>query len=142
MASMYKEIVSFMMEYFHAFSEDCQVAETQHVMDKYYAPDLTIDDGKMKGRELWYKICLSHPNIKDVLVSDHLFIDETQNEVGVLVRTQYVNRTTGEMMVELKMNVLYKLKLGPNKDIKITNFRVYTESDVEKLTKMWNLFKK
>jgi hypothetical protein len=142
MASMYNKIVSFMKEYLHAFSEDGQVPEGIHVMDKYYAPELTIDDGFITSREQWYKACLSHPDIKDVLVADHLFIDETQNEVGALVRTQYIKRSTGEMMVELKMNVLYNLKIDENKNIKITKFRVYAESNVDKLNKMWQLFKK
>jgi hypothetical protein len=142
MASMYNKIVSFMKEYLHAFSEDGQLPEGIHVMDKYYAPELTIDDGFITSREQWYKACLSHPDIKDVLVADHLFIDETQNEVGALVRTQYIKRSTGEMMVELKMNVLYNLKIDENKNIKITKFRVYAESNVDKLNKMWQLFKK
>ena len=45
-------------------------------------------------------------------------------------------------LVILRMNVLYNLKIDDNKNIKITQFRVYAESDVEKLTNMWNLFKK
>ena len=76
MASMYDEIVSFMNEYLHAFSEDAQIAEWQRIMDKYYAPDLTIDNGKISGREQWYKVCLSHPTIRTCIVPDHLFIDE------------------------------------------------------------------
>jgi hypothetical protein len=142
MASMYDEIVRFMKEYLHAFSEYAQVAETQHVMDKYWAPDLTIDEGKISSREQWYRACLSHPTIKNVLVPDHLFIDERQNEVGALVTTHYTKRSTGEILVELKFNVLYNLKIDRNKDIKITKFRVYAESDVDKLAKMWQLFKK
>jgi hypothetical protein len=141
MASMYKEIVSFMKEYIHAFSEDAQIAETQHVMEKYWAPDLSIDNGKISSREQWYKACLSHPAIKNMLVLEHLFVDETQNEVGALVTTHYIKRATGETLVELRMNVLYNLKID-KKDIKITKFRVYAESDVDKLTKMWQLFKK
>ena len=137
----YDDIVKFMEEYFVAFSEYGQVPESQPVMDKYYAPDLSIDDGFINGRERWYKAMLSHPDIKDILVADHLFIDESQKEVGVLVRTQYVKRSTGEMLIELKMNVLYSLRID-NDDIKITKFRVYVESDADKLSRMWQLFRK
>jgi hypothetical protein len=90
---------------------------------------------------MWYKACLSHPAIQNKIVLEHLFIDETQNEVGALVTTHYIKRSTGETLVELRMNVLYNLKID-NKDIKITKFRVYAESDVDKLTKMWQLFKR
>lgn len=137
----YNDIEKFMEEYFFAFSEYGQVPETQHVMDKYYAPELSIDNGFIDSREQWYKACLSHPDIKDILVADHLFIDESQKEVGVLVRTQYVKRATGDMLIELKMNVLYCLRID-NDDIKITKFRVYVESDAEKLSRMWQLFRK
>jgi hypothetical protein len=141
-ASMYDDIISFMKEYFHAFSEYGQVAETQAVMDKYYAPDLIIDDNMVTSREQWYRACLSHPTIKDVLVTEHVFIDEKQKEVSALVTTQYIKRSTGEILVELKMNVLYHLKIDRNKDIKITKFRVFVQSDVDKLTKMFQLFRK
>jgi hypothetical protein len=141
MTAKYDQIVSFMKEYLHAFSEDAQIAERQHVMDKYWTPDLNIDNGKISSREMWYKACLSHPAIQNKIVLEHLFIDETQNEVGALVTTHYIKRSTGETLVELRMNVLYNLKID-NKDIKITKFRVYAESDVDKLTKMWQLFKR
>jgi hypothetical protein len=39
------------------------------------------------------------------------------------------------------MNVLYNLKIDRNKDIKITKFRVFVESDPDKLNKMFQLFK-
>jgi hypothetical protein len=141
-ASTYDDIVRFMEKYFIAFSQDGQVPETQSVMDEYYAPELCIDDGFITSREQWYKACLSHPAIQDVLVADHLCIDEKQKEVGALVRTQYIKRATGEMQVELKMNVLYNLKIDRNKDIKIIKFRVFVESDPDKLNKMIQLFRK
>jgi hypothetical protein len=141
-ASMYDDIINFMKEYFHAFSEYGQVAETQAVMDKYYTPDLVIDDNMMTSREQWYRACLSHPAIKDVLVNEHLFIDEKQKEVGALVTTQYINRSTREILVELKMNVVYYLKIDSNREIKISKFRVFVQSDVDKLTKMFQLFRK
>ena len=87
MESMYDEIVSFMKEYFHAYSEKGQVAETQHLMDKFYAPDLVFDDGMMTSREQWYKACLAHPAIQDKLTLEHMFVDEKQKEAGALVKT-------------------------------------------------------
>ena len=142
MASAREQIVNFMKDYFQAFSEDGQLPGNKTVMDKYYAPDLTIDDNMVTNREQWYKICLSHPDIKDVLVTDHLTIDEEQNEVGALVRTQYIRRSTGELLIELKMNVLYTLQIDDNRNILIKSFRVYSESNVDKLNKMWELFRK
>jgi hypothetical protein len=41
MASTYDEIVCFMAAYFPAYSEKGQLTETQYIMDKFYAPELT-----------------------------------------------------------------------------------------------------
>lgn len=69
MASMYDDIVRFREEHFIAFSQDGQIPENHSVMDKYYAPELCIDDGFITSREQWYKACLSDPAIQDVLVA-------------------------------------------------------------------------
>ena len=53
MAVTYEQIRSFMQGYFIGYSEDCQLPERQHVMDKYYAPDIAFDagfSGKGEGR--------------------------------------------------------------------------------------------
>ncbi|MDZ7261747.1 MAG: hypothetical protein ONB05_06545 [candidate division KSB1 bacterium] len=140
--SLHESIVNFMEKYFNAFSRYAQIPETQSVMDQFYVPELVNDDGFMPSREQWYRACLSHPTIQNVLVPDHFIVDTRQKEVGALIRTQYTNRATGEILVELKMNVLYGLKIGPKKDIKIKKFRVFVESDPEKLNKMLKLFRK
>ncbi len=36
--------------------------------------------------------------------------------------TQAINRVTGELIVELKMNVFYQLEIDQNKDIKKSKF--------------------
>ena len=77
---IYNDIVRFMEEYFIAYSQYGQIPETQHVMDKFYAPDLTFDDDVVKSRAEWYARCLTHPAIQDKLLVEHLFIDERQNE--------------------------------------------------------------
>ena len=43
METLYGDIVRFMEEYFMAYSQHAQLPETQHLMDKFYAPDLTFE---------------------------------------------------------------------------------------------------
>jgi len=139
MESIYDDILRFMEEYLPAYSEYAQVLETQHLMDKFYAPELTFDDGVVTSREQWYERCLTHPDVQDKLTLEHLFIDERQTEAGALLKTQAIDRTTGEVLLELKMNVLYNLKID-NKELKITRVRVFLEGDPTKAAKLVQLY--
>jgi hypothetical protein len=138
--SMYDEIVCFMHEYVTAYSEYGQVAETHRIMDKFYAPELSFDD-MVTSREQWYKSCLNHSEIQDKLTIEHLFIDEKQNEVGALLKTQAIERATGEVLLELRMNALYNLRIGDEKDIKIVKVRVFLETNPEKVIKLTQLYR-
>ena len=139
MDSLYDDILNFMEDYFPAYSQYAQDFETQHIMDRFYSPDLMFDDGVVTSREQWYERCLTHPNVQDKLTVEHLFIDERQNEVGALLKTQAVDISSGEVLLELKMNVLYNLKID-NKDIKITWVRVFLEGDPNKAAKLAQLY--
>jgi hypothetical protein len=140
MASTYDDIVSFMKDYFPAYSEKGQVAETQHVMDRFYAPDIVFDDGIVTSRKQWYQACLSHPAIQDKITLEHLFIDEKQKEAGALVKTQAIERASGKVLVEIRMNVLYCLKIDEKKDIKIKHIRVFLESNPQKGAKLMQIY--
>jgi hypothetical protein len=141
MASLYDDIVSFMKEYFPAYSEYGQIQETHRVMDKFYAPDVCFDDGIVTSREQWYRMCLKHPAIQDKLTVEHIFVDEKQKEVGALLKTQAIDRKSGKVLLELKMNVLYSLNIDSNKDIKIAKVKVFLESNPEKVAKLAQLYK-
>jgi hypothetical protein len=71
---------------------------------------------------------------------EHLIVDERQKEVGALLKTQAIERATGEVLLELKMNVLYNLKIGVDTDIKITKVKVFLESDPRKAAKLVQLY--
>jgi hypothetical protein len=138
--SLYSDIVRFMEEYFPAYSQYAQVLETQHLMNKFYAPELTFDDGVVTSRKQWYERCLAHPAVQDKLTLEHLFVDERQKEAGALLKTEAIDRTTGKVLLELKMNVLYNLETDPNKDIKITRVRVFLETDPRKIEKLIQIY--
>jgi hypothetical protein len=141
MASLYDDIINYIKEYFPAYSEYGQSPETYRVMDKFYAPDVCFDDGMVTSREQWYKMCLSHPAVQDKITLEHLFVDEKQIEVGALLKTQAIERKTGKVLLELKMNVLYVLKIDDNKDFKIAKVKVFCESDAEKIAGLFQVYK-
>jgi hypothetical protein len=140
MESLYNDIVRFMEEYFPAYSRYAQLAETQHLMDKFYAPELSFDEGVVTSRDEWYRRCLAHPAIQDKLTVEHMFIDERQKEVGALLKTQAVDRATGNVLLELRMNVLYNLIIEDDNNIKIVKVRVFLESDPDKVAKLVQLY--
>jgi hypothetical protein len=140
MESLYGDIVRFMEEYFPAYNQYGQIPETQHLMDKFYAPDLSFDDGVVTSRKQWYERCIAHPAVQDKLTLEHLFVDARQKEAGALLRTQAIDRKTGKVLVELKMNVLYNLEINQNKDIIIKRVRVFLETDPRKIEKLIQIY--
>ena len=140
MAPLYDRIAAFMQEYFPAYSEQGQLAETHHVMDRFYAPDLSFPDDGVTSREQWYQRCLNHPAIQDRITLEHLYVDERQREVGALARTQAIDRATGEVLLELRMNVFYKLRIDPTGDIKIVSVKVFLETEPAKVTRLTQLY--
>ncbi len=129
-----------MKDYFPAYSEKGQIEQTQYVMDEFYAPNIKFDDGVITSRAQWYKACLSHPGIQDKITLKHLFVDEKQQQAGALVKTQAVERATGNVLVEIGMNVLYTLKKYDNNDIKMTHIRVFLESNPTKATEFMRVY--
>ena len=139
MGSRYDEIARFMNEYVKAYSEEGQVPETHRVMDRFYSPELSFDD-LVTSREQWYETCLSHSHVQDQLTVEHLFIDEKQNEVGALLIARAVERATGRVLLEIKMNTLYNLKVDENGDLKITKARVFLETHPQKVAKLCQIY--
>ncbi|HEY94496.1 MAG TPA: hypothetical protein G4O15_06110 [Dehalococcoidia bacterium] len=139
MESRYDEITRFMNEYVKAYSEYGQIAESHSVMDKFYAPELSFDD-MVTSREQWYETCLSHNHVQDKLTLEHLFIDEKQNEVGALLTAQAIERATGKVLLEIKMNTLYNLKTDENGEFKIIKARVFLETNPQKVAKLCQIY--
>jgi hypothetical protein len=139
MDSKYDEIVRFMNDYVEAYSKYGQIASTHGIMDKFYAPEVSFDE-LVTNREQWYQTCLSHADIQDKLTLEHLFIDETQNEVGALLTAQAIQRSSGEVLLQIRMNTLYNLKRDDKGELKITKARVYLETNPQKVARLCEIY--
>lgn len=139
MDTRYEDIDRFINEYVKAYSEYGQVSETHSVMDKFYAPELSFDE-MVTSREQWYETCLSHTGIQDKLTLEHLVIDEKQNEVAALLTARAVERSTGKVLLEIKMNTLYNLKIDEKGEYKITRARVFLETHPQKVAKLCEIY--
>ena len=124
-----------MQGYFIAYSEDCQLPERQYVMDKYYAPDIAFDNG-VSGRDIWYRICLSHPTWQDKVEPRRICIDVENLTVSAMVTATFVERSTGRILQQIGMNAFYSLKADDRGDLKISRLDVFLESNLEKVQTM------
>ena len=136
MALTYDDIAGFMKAYFPAYSEKGQTAETQHVMDSFYAENIYFDDGVPTRREDWYKSCRAHPAVQDKLTLEQLVVDEKQQLAVALVTTQAIERATGNVLVEMKLSCCYTFKADDSKNIRITHIKIYLEPNPQKTIKL------
>ena len=135
MAVTYEQIRSFMQGYFIGYSEDCQLPDRQHVMDKYYAPDISFDAG-FSGRDIWYRIGLSHPAWQDRVEPKRLCIDAENLTVSAMVTATFIERSTGSILQQIGMNAFYSLSVDKRGDLKISRLDVFLESNLEKVQTM------
>ena len=141
MEDKYNRIRSFFEEYIHAYSEYGQSEDTISVMNRFYAPDLCFPDDMVNGRDQWYVRCLNHPSVQDRLSIEHLIIDERQNEVSALLKTEAIDTGTGAKLMELRMSALYTLRMDSNEDMKIETVRLMLESNPEKVARLAQLYR-
>ena len=135
MAVTYEQIRSFMQGYFIGYSEDCQLPDRPYVMDKYSAPDIACDTG-VSGRDIWSRICLSHPTWQDKVEPRRLCIDVENLTVSAMVTATFVERSTGRILQQIGMNAFYSLKADDRGDLKISRLDVFLESNLEKVQTM------
>jgi hypothetical protein len=68
-------------------------------------------------------------------------VDDRQKEAGALLKTQAIDRASGEVLLELKMNVLYILKIDQDNDIKISKVKVFLETNPQKVARLIELYR-
>ena len=137
----YNRILRFFEDYVATYSEYGQDAETINMMDMYYASDLSFPEDMVIGREQWYKKCLNHPDVLDKLAIERCIIDDRKNEISAILRTEAIDRGTGKLLMELRMSALYKLRIDDKQNIRITEVRIFLESNPEKVSRLTRLYR-
>ncbi|MCR5173324.1 MAG: hypothetical protein K6C09_01665 [Oscillospiraceae bacterium] len=139
MSFSYDEIREFMLAYFPSYAEKAQDPVLQPEMDRFYAPDISFDNG-MNSREQWYRACLSHPAVVDILTVERLCIDERNLFVSAMVTSRPTERETGKVLLEIGMNAFYRLKADEEGRLKIARIDVFLESDPRKAAQMFEIY--
>ena len=141
MENKYDRILNFFEDYIATYSEYGQDADTISKMAKFYAPDLSFPEDAVYGREHWYQRCLNHPDVLDKLAIERCIIDDRKNEISAILRTEAVERATGKVLMELRMSALYKLRIDDKQNIRITEVRIFLESNPEKVARLAQLYR-
>lgn len=125
----YDNMVKFMEEYFPVYSEYGQDADTVHRMNDYFAPDLVFTGymGFPEGllvypnRDAFLQFDVSHPWAYERLTPEDITVDERRKIVFVIIKFEFVDRGTGEVLVEDRGVTQYHLTADENDTIKIKN---------------------
>ena len=129
MEMTYEDIVKFMQEYFPVYSDYGQDPATAHRMDDFYAPDFVFtgyvgypEPVVYPSREAFLAFDVSHPSSYERLTPEALTIDERGRTVFAIIKFEFIDRKTGEVLVVERGATQYQLVLDENGTIKIKSF--------------------
>jgi hypothetical protein len=128
----YDTIVKFMKDYFETFNKYGRSPETIHRLDDYYAPDMVFTPyvagiGHTSGRDEFLQVLLSHPSSREKLTPEEIIVDEKRKMAAVLIKAEFTDAKTGEMLVTKRYFILYPLALDENGTIKIKKIWLFWE---------------
>ena len=122
----YDAMVEFMEEYFPVYSEYGQEPATADRMHDYYAPDFVFigyvgfpEPVVYPSAEAFVRFDLSHPSSYERLTAEDITVDERRNVVFAIIKFEFVDRKTGEVLAEERGVSQYHLALDENGTIKI-----------------------
>jgi hypothetical protein len=128
----YDTIVKFMKDYFETFNKYGRAPKTIHRLDDYYAPDMEFTPyvagiGHTAGRDEFYQVLLSHPSSREKLIPEEIVVDEKRKMAVVLIKAEFSDSKTGEMLLTKRYFILYPLALDENDTLKIKKIQLFWE---------------
>jgi hypothetical protein len=122
----YDSMVKFMDEYMPVFSDFGQDPATVHRMNDYYAPDMEFlgyvgfpEPLGFSGRDEFLAFDVAHPSSYERLTALELSVDEKRKVVVAVQKFEFIDRKTGDVLVEERGVTQYHLGLDENGMIKI-----------------------
>ena len=123
----YDNMVAFMQDYFPVYSDCGQDPATVHRMKDYFAPDLVFTGymGFPEGlliypdRQAFLDFDVSHPWVYERLTPEDMTVDERRKVVFVIIKFEFVDRRTGQVLLEDRGVTQYHLVVDEKESIKI-----------------------
>ena len=130
----YDNMVRFMEEYFPLYSEYGQDPATVHRMKDYYTPDFVFtgyvgfpEPLVYPSRDAFLAFDLSHPSTYERLTPEDMTVDERRKVVSVVIKFEFIDRKTGQVLVEERGLTKYQLVMDANDTIKIKQFLFFPQ---------------
>ncbi len=129
----YDNMVKFMDDYFPVYSEYGQDPATVDMMKDYYAPDFIFTGyiGRPEPitytRDTFLEFDVSHPSSFERLTPIDYTIDERRGIVFAIIKFEFIDRNTGDVLVTEQGITQYYLFVDENDTIKIKKFFFYPQ---------------
>ena len=123
-------ILEYLKTYFTAYSTVAQDPRTVHLMNGYYAPDLTVTvyTPRISVSDLgtFLRRSSSHPDIQETLIPEQIIVDERQRMATVQLKGEFTFKATGEVMTHM-FSAHYQFALDENERLKIKNLWLFAQ---------------
>jgi hypothetical protein len=122
-------ILKFMQDYFAAYGESGQDRALADRMTEYFSPDFVFtgylglpEPVVYRGRDTFLARGASHPSSYERLTPEEMTIDETQQRVSAVIKFEFIDRQTGDVLAVERGATHYQLAFGENGGIRIKSF--------------------
>lgn len=123
-------IVEYLKSYFVAYGTIAQDPQTVHMMNEYYAPDLTVTVYtpriSVSDRAGFLRRASSHPDIQETLIPEQIIVDERQRMAAVQLRGEFTFKATMEVMTHM-FSANYEFAFDENERIRIKNLWLFAQ---------------
>jgi len=130
----YESMVRFMEEYFPVYSEYGQEPATAHRMHDYYTADFVFTGHVGHAEPVVYpsasafvEFDVSHPSSYERLTPEDLIVDERRGLVCALIKFEFVDRQSGQVLAVERGVSRYHLVLDEDGTIKIKSLLFFPE---------------
>jgi hypothetical protein len=149
MEMTYENILKFMQEYFPVYSDYGQDPATARRMEDYYAPDFVFtgyvgypEPLIFPNRDSFLAFDVSHPSSYERLTPEDMTIDERRKTVCAIIKFEFIDRKTGEVLVVERGTTQYQLVLDEDGNIKIKSFVFFPQRVVPGVLTGADVFRK
>ena len=124
-----QSILGFMQGYLAAYGQSGQDGALPERMSQYFTPDFAFtgylglpEPVVYRGRDTFLARGAMHPSSYERLTPEEMTIDETQQTVFAVIKFEFIDRQTGDVLAVERGATLYQLALGEDRGIRIKSF--------------------
>lgn len=127
-------ILKFMQDYFAVYSQSGQDRALRDRMSDYFTPDFVFtgylglaEPVVHRGRDVFLNRGAAHPTSYERLTPEEMTIDETQQTVFAVIKFEFIDRQTDEVVVVERGATQYRLVLDEKGSIQIKSFDFFPQ---------------